>query len=59
MYEFPDLNGIRRALISFNLSGNDNITQLESGKTYNIILNSSGLNFIIPTFENTIDTLSL
>ena len=38
---------------------NENITQLEDGKTYDIILNSTnGMSQQIPTFTVHVDTLS-
>ena len=54
------LKEVQRAIVSFNLpEGNENITQLEAGKTYDIILNSAdGMNQQIPTFIVNVDTLS-
>ena len=56
----PWLKEVQRAIVSFSLSeGNENITQLEDGKTYDVILNSTdGMNQQIPTFTVHVDTLS-
>lgn len=56
----PWLKEIQRAIISFNLpEGSENLTQLEDGKTYDVILNSTdGMSQQIPTFTVNIDTLN-
>ena len=56
----PWLKEVQRAIVSFNLlEENENITQLEDGKTYDIILNSTnGMSQQIPTFTVHVDTLS-
>lgn len=58
--QMPWLKEVQRAIISFNLVEDcESITQLEAGKTYDIILNSTdGMNQQIPTFTVKIDTLS-
>ncbi len=54
------LKDVKRAIVSFNLAeDNGSTTQLEAGKTYDIILNDAyGMNKQIPTFITSIDTLS-
>lgn len=54
------LKEVKRAIVSFNLAeDNGSTTQLEAGKTYDIILNDAyGMNKQIPTFITSIDTLS-
>ena len=54
------LKDVKRAIVSFNLAENNgSTTQLEAGKTYDIILNDAyGMNKQIPTFITSIDTLS-
>lgn len=56
----PWLKEVQRAIVSFNLlDENENTTQLEDGKTYDVILNSTnGMNQQIPTFTVHVDTLS-
>lgn len=51
---------MQRAIVSFNLlDENENTTQLEDGKTYDVILNSTnGMHQQIPTFTVHVDTLS-
>lgn len=54
------LKEVKRAVVSFSLTeGSEYITQLEGGKTYNIVLNvNQGMNQQIPTFIVSVDTLS-
>lgn len=56
----PWLKEVQRAIVSFNLAeGSENITTLEEGKTYDVILNSTnGMSQQIPTFIVHVDTLS-
>lgn len=58
--QIPWLKDVKRAIVSFNLAeDNGSTTQLEAGKTYDIILNNAyGMNKQIPTFITSIDTLS-
>ncbi|MCS3237748.1 hypothetical protein NXU96_22390 [Phocaeicola vulgatus] len=48
----PWLKEVQRAIVSFNLlDENENTTQLEDGKTYDVILNSTnGMNQQIPCY---------
>lgn len=54
------LKEVKRAIISFSLTEDyASNTQLETGKTYHIVLNpSKGMNQQIPTFIISVDTLS-
>jgi|GEM_PF-479210 hypothetical protein len=56
--QFPVLKEAQRALVSFDLPDHENITQLEAGKSYDIILSHSGVNQEIPTFITGVDISS-
>ncbi|MCQ4902021.1 hypothetical protein NE655_22305, partial [Phocaeicola vulgatus] len=60
LYRIPWLKEVQRYIVSFNLlDENENTTQLEYGKTYEVILNSTnGMNQQIHTFTVNDDTLS-
>lgn len=60
LHRIPWLKEVQRAIVSFNLpEGSENITKLEDGKTYDVILNSTnGMSQQVPTFTINVDTLS-
>lgn len=60
MAQLPWLKNVQRAIVSFNLTEkHGDVSQLEAGKTYDIILSSaSNWNSEIPTYIVCVDTLS-
>lgn len=60
MAQLPWLKDVHRAIVSFNLTeGNEGVSQLEPGKTYDIVLSAtSSWNSEIPTYIVCVDTLS-
>lgn len=60
MAQLPWLKNVHRAIVSFNLTERyEDVSQLEAGKTYDIVLSStSNWNSEIPTYIVCIDTLS-